>query len=124
VTASLDSTFAALSDATRRAIIARLLDGELAASDLAAPHDMTLPAVMKHLRVLEHAGLLKREKLGRTVWCRLSASPLQQASEWMSHYRVFWEGQFDALAAHLERTSEKESTSCRPRRRKSPKHSA
>jgi DNA-binding transcriptional ArsR family regulator len=98
---SLDATFAALSDPTRRAIVARLLQGQLAASELAGPHDMTLPAVMKHLRVLERAGLLNRQKLGRTVWCRLDAAPLKDVSEWVSRYRQFWETQFDSLAAHL-----------------------
>ncbi|HVX90640.1 MAG TPA: metalloregulator ArsR/SmtB family transcription factor [Candidatus Paceibacterota bacterium] len=101
--ASLDSTFAALSDGTRRAIVAQLLQGELAIGALAGPHDMTLPAVIKHLRVLENAGLLHRRKVGRTVWCRLDATPLRDASDWMNRYRKFWETQLDSLAAHLAR---------------------
>jgi|SRR6185436_14724809 len=100
---SLDATFAALSDGTRRAVLARLYDGELSAGDLAAPHAMTLTAMMKHLRVLEAAGLVKREKRGRTVWCRLNTAPLRIASEWVDRYRIFWDEQLDSLAAHLGR---------------------
>ena len=100
---SLDATFAALSDGTRRAVLARLRDGELSAGELAAPHEMTLTAMMKHLRVLERAGLVNREKRGRTVWCRLNPAPLRIASEWVDRYRTFWEEQLDSLASHLER---------------------
>jgi DNA-binding transcriptional ArsR family regulator len=101
---SLDATFAALSDGTRRAVLARLREGEVSAGELAAPHEMTLTAMMKHLRVLERAGLVEREKRGRTVWCRLNPSPLRPASEWMTRYRIFWEEQLGNLAAHVEGT--------------------
>jgi DNA-binding transcriptional ArsR family regulator len=100
---SLNSTFAALADETRRAILARLHDRELSAGELAAPHDMTLTGIMKHLRVLERAGLVTREKRGRTVWCRLNPLPMKAASDWVDRYRVFWDRQLDGLATHLAR---------------------
>jgi len=115
---SLNATFSALGDDTRRAILAQLVTGDVAVSDLAAPHDMTLTGVMKHLRVLEDAGLLTREKRGRTVWCRLNAAPLKSAADWVTRYRVFWEEQFDALAAYLQQQNKKEASPCpRPRRK-------
>jgi DNA-binding transcriptional ArsR family regulator len=108
VNGSLSTTFSALSDETRRAILGTLVGGDATASDLANPHAMTLSGVMKHLRVLEEAGLLTREKRGRTVWCRLNAAPLRDVVDWATRYRVFWEEQFDSLAAHLERQSQKD----------------
>jgi DNA-binding transcriptional ArsR family regulator len=103
----LDSTFAALSDPTRRGIIAKLARGELSVTALAEPYAMSLPAVSKHLRVLENAGLIERRKVGRTHHCRLTPKPMQRASDWLSRYRAFWDSQFDNLAGHLEKTSEK-----------------
>jgi DNA-binding transcriptional ArsR family regulator len=101
--ALLDSTFAALSDATRRGILARLArQGETSVSDLAAPYKMSLPAVSKHLRVLEHAGLVSRQKDGRVHRCRLRAGPMKDAAVWIEHYRQFWEAQLDSLARYLE----------------------
>ena len=101
--AVLDSTFAALSDATRRGILARLArQGETSVSDLAAPYKMSLPAVSKHLRVLEHAGLVSRQKDGRVHRCRLRAEPMEDAAAWIEHYRQFWEAQLDSLARYLE----------------------
>jgi len=103
LSAPLDSTFAALSDATRRGILARLAQqGETSVSDLAAPYQMSLPAVSKHLRVLEHAGLLSRQKDGRVHRCRLRAEPMKDAAAWIEHYRKFWEAQLDSLARYLE----------------------
>src|SRR5271155_3598972 len=101
--ALLDSTFAALSDATRRGILARLArQGETSVSDLAAPYKMSLPAVSKHLRVLETAGLVSRQKDCR-VRCRgLGAEPMKDAAAWIEHYRRFWEAQLDSLARYLE----------------------
>jgi DNA-binding transcriptional ArsR family regulator len=100
---SLDSTFAALSDVTRRGILARLASqGETSVSDLAAPYKMSLPAVSKHLRVLEHAGLVSRQKNGRVHRCRLRAEPMKDAGAWIEHYRQFWEAQLDSLARYLE----------------------
>jgi DNA-binding transcriptional ArsR family regulator len=106
----LDSTFAALSDGTRRGILARLAQGENSVSELAAPYEMSLPAVSKHLRVLEKAGLVKRHKDGRVHRCRLVAEPMKDAAAWIEHYRQFWENQFDSLARYLEE-SQKEETS-------------
>jgi DNA-binding transcriptional ArsR family regulator len=97
----LDQTFAALSDATRRAIVARLAEGDAPLSALADPFDMSLTAVSKHVRVLSNAGLVAIEKRGRTRHCRLQAAPMKDATEWLAFYRRFWEDQFDALARHL-----------------------
>lgn len=106
--AKLDATFAALSDATRRGILTRLARGETSVSELAAPYEMSLPAVSKHLRVLEIAGLLERQKDGRVHRCRLIAEPMKDAAQWIERYRLFWEEQFDALARYLEETEMKE----------------
>jgi DNA-binding transcriptional ArsR family regulator len=104
----LDATFAALSDATRRGILARLAQGEASVSDLAAPYDISLPGVSKHLRVLERAKLIARRKEGRVNRCRLVAEPMKDAAEWIERYRQFWEEQFDALARFLEESQRKE----------------
>jgi DNA-binding transcriptional ArsR family regulator len=98
----LDGIFAALSDPTRRAVLARLSEApELSVTALAAPFAMSLPAVLKHLEVLEVAGLIRRRKSGRTVSCRLNAAPLQEAQRWLRHYERFWAGRLDALARYL-----------------------
>lgn len=98
----LDATFSALADSTRRAILARLASGEASVKELAAPFHVSLPAISKHLRVLERAGLLRQEKDGRVRRCRLAAEPLRQAAGWIDRYKSFWEGRFDALADYLE----------------------
>jgi len=98
---ALDATFAALSDPTRRAILARLSQGESSVSELAEPFDVSLPAVLKHVHVLERAGLVEHEKEGRVRRCRLKAQPLRQAMSWLDHYRNFWEVRLDALERHL-----------------------
>ena len=99
----LDRTFAALSDPTRRALLARLGDREsLSVSELAQPFSMSLPAIMKHLDVLSDAGLIAREKTGRTVACRLTAQPMEQAMEWLNRYQRFWSDNLDRLAAFVE----------------------
>jgi len=101
--ATLDRTFAALSDPTRRALLARLVEKEsLSVSELAQPFPMSLPAIMKHLDVLSDAGLIAREKTGRTVACRLTAQPMEQAMNWLNRYARFWSESFDRLAALLE----------------------
>lgn len=99
--AKLDRTFSALADPTRRAILATLSGGQASVTQLAQPYRMSLPAVMKHLRVLEKAGLVSQQKIGRVRHCRLAVQPLQQASDWLSQYRSFWEKQFEALDRYL-----------------------
>ncbi len=98
---TLDATFAALSHGTRRAILARLSQGEERLSDLAAPFAMSQTAVSKHVRVLSDAGLLTVERRGRTRYCRLNAEPMKQAVAWLQDYQAFWSQQFDNLARHL-----------------------
>ncbi len=97
----LSATFAALADPTRRAILARLASGEKSVTDLAAPFDMTLPAVTKHLKVLERAGLIARGKEKQWRPCRLEAAALKQADDWIEQYRRFWEDRFDRLEEYL-----------------------
>ena len=103
----LDALFAALADRTRRGILDALgQGGEAAVSELAAPHDMSLPGFMKHLRVLEDAGLVGRAKEGRVVSCELSAAPMQAAAAWISRYEKFWTEQLDALGRYLYQQEE------------------
>jgi DNA-binding transcriptional ArsR family regulator len=101
----LNRTFAALADPTRRRILAHLAHGDQCVTHLAKPHAMSLPAVSKHLRVLEKAGLLRRRRYGRVHEMQLEAKPLKQAAEWVEKYRKFWEGSLDRLAADLEKTN-------------------
>lgn len=99
----LNSTFAALSDGTRRAIVERLLNGdELSVSAIAEPFDMSLPAVLKHVKVLENAGLVSRSKIGRTVHCRLNPKPMKSAAKWLQRMELFWENRLDSLANYVE----------------------
>jgi DNA-binding transcriptional ArsR family regulator len=110
---TLNRTFAALADPTRRRILANLARGDKCVTHLAKPHAMSLPAVSKHLRVLEKAGLLRRRRYGRVHEMRLDAKPLQQAARWVEEYRKFWQGSLDRLAEYLEkenRPSEKRKT--------------
>ncbi|MEM8750740.1 MAG: metalloregulator ArsR/SmtB family transcription factor [Pseudomonadota bacterium] len=97
----LDATFAALSDGTRRAILARLRDGEMRLSDLAEPFEMSQTAVSKHVRVLSDAGLVAVEKRGRTRHCRLNASAMQAASHWLEDYREIWIASFENLGSYF-----------------------
>jgi len=99
----LNNVFHALSDSTRRAILARLANGEAQVTELAGPFDMSLPAISKHLDVLEKAGLLHRQKDGRIRRCQLTAGPLESAADWVNVYRQFWETQLDSLARYLEK---------------------
>ena len=115
---SLDRTFGALADPTRRAILATLMLGQASISELARPHRMSLPAVLKHVRVLEQAGLVSQSKNGRTRFCQLAAEPLKQAEDWISRYRVFWEGTFDSLERFLAEQNAKEDQKW-PRRNRS-----
>lgn len=97
----LSTTFAALADPTRRALLARLALGETTVTELAAPFDMSLPAVSKHLKVLEHAGLIRRGREAQWRPCRLDAAPLKEASGWIEEYRRFWDQSFESLEAYL-----------------------
>lgn len=101
---ALDRTFAALADPTRRALLTRLeAEDEISVSDLAKPLPMSLPAVMKHLDVLSDAGLITREKSGRTVSCRINAAPMEDAMKWLIQYQRFWTESLDRLAKFLEK---------------------
>ena len=97
----LSTTFAALADPTRRAILARLCTGEASVTELAEPFEMSLPAVSKHLKVLERAGLIARGRQAQWRPCRLEAGPLKEAADWLEHYRRFWEESFDRLEDYL-----------------------
>ncbi|BCP54273.1 hypothetical protein K32_28900 [Kaistia sp. 32K] len=99
----LDRTFAALADPTRRALLARLVSQDGASvSELAEPFPVSLPAILKHLNVLSDAGLITRQKTGRTVTCRLNAAPMADAMAWLDHYQQFWSAQLDRLAHFVE----------------------
>lgn len=97
----LSATFAALADPTRRAILGRLARGDATVNELAAPFRISLPAVSKHLKVLERAGLITRSREAQSRPCRLRAAPLKDVDEWVEHYRQFWEESFDRLDAYL-----------------------
>ena len=99
--AVLDDVFAALSDATRREVVERLLHGPATVTELAQPHGMSLPGFMKHLRVLEDAGLVIRSKEGRVVSCELAAEPMREAARWLAHNEQFWNRRYDALGRYL-----------------------
>jgi DNA-binding transcriptional ArsR family regulator len=107
-TDQLSNTFAALADPTRRAILARLASGESSVTRLAEPFDMSLPAISKHLKVLERAGLIARGREAQWRPCRLEAGPLKDASKWLEHYRRFWEQSFDRLEDYLREVQAKE----------------
>jgi DNA-binding transcriptional ArsR family regulator len=104
----LSATFAALADPTRRAILARLISGERSVTELAAPFAMSLPAISKHLKVLERAGLIARGREAQWRPCRLEARPLKDAFNWLEHYRRFWEQSLDRLDAYLHELQAKE----------------
>ena len=95
--------FAALADPTRRAILARLADGDATVSELAEPFSISMPAISRHLKVLERAGLISRSRSGQWRSSSLQAGPLKEATDWMERYRVFWDASFDRLDAHLRR---------------------
>jgi DNA-binding transcriptional ArsR family regulator len=97
----LDAVFMALADPTRRAIVSRLSRGECSVSELAEPFPVSLPAVTKHLAVLERAGLLEHHKVGRVRRCRLVPEAMREADEWIAHYRGFWDRRLGSLAAHM-----------------------
>jgi DNA-binding transcriptional ArsR family regulator len=106
---SLDTTFAALADPTRRAILARLALGETSVTDLAKPFAMSLPAVSKHLKVLERAGLIARGREAQWRPCRIEPLALKQVDDWIGHYRRFWDESFDRLDIYLKKLQAQES---------------
>lgn len=110
---SLDGVFHALSDPTRRALVARLVEGEASVSALAAPLAMSLPAVMQHLQVLEAAGLVTTQKVGRVRTCRMEPAVLRAAEDWLSGHRRFWERRLDLLGALLDETADDPPTTDR-----------
>ena len=104
----LDATFAALADPTRRAILSRLASGKASVTELAAPFEMSLPAVSKHLKVLQRAGLISRGRDAQRRPCTLEAVPLKEVADWVAHYQRFWEQSFDRLDAYLHQLQKKE----------------
>ncbi len=112
----LDATFAALSDPTRRAILARLAKGETSVKELAQPFEISAPAITKHLKVLERAGLITRSRSAQWRPCQLNATPLRDAAEWIEHYRRFWEERFDRLDEYLQQLQ------TQPQRRRKQAH--
>jgi DNA-binding transcriptional ArsR family regulator len=117
----ISSTFAALADPTRRAILASLALGEKSVTELAEPFEMSMPAVSKHLRVLERAGLITRGREAQYRPCKLHADPLRDAAGWLEHYRQFWEQSFDRLDEYLQRLqAEKNQSSPNPTRNSRP----
>jgi DNA-binding transcriptional ArsR family regulator len=117
-TDTLSKTFAALADPTRRAILGRLTSGEATVTELAGPFEMTLPAVSKHLKVLEHAGLIARGREAQWRPCRLEAGPLKDADDWLERYRRFWEERFDRLEEYLDEVQGKRKRPGRNSRKK------
>ncbi len=118
----LSSTFSALADPTRRAILARLALGETSVNELAEPFDMSLPAVSKHLKVLEGAGLITRGRNAQWRPCKLDAAPLKEAAGWIDFYRKFWEASFDRLDAYLERLQSADAAPDKPKSVKGKGH--
>jgi len=114
----LSHTFAALADPTRRAILARLASGECSVTELAEPFDMSMPAVSKHLRVLERAGLIARGREAQWRPCRLEAAPLKEVAEWTERFREIWQQHFDNLETYLQELKAKEKKNGRKQRRK------
>ena len=113
----LSGTFAALADPTRRAILATLASGERSVTELAEPFDMSLPAVSKHLRVLERAGLITRGREAQWRPCRIEAAPLKEVAEWAERYRHIWEARLDRLDTYLQELKAKEKRHARKRRK-------
>jgi DNA-binding transcriptional ArsR family regulator len=114
----LSTTFAALADPTRRAILARLSRGECSVTELAEPFDMSMPAVSKHLRVLERAGLIARGREAQWRPCRIEAGPIKEVADWTERYRHIWEQRFDRLDTYLQQLKAKEKGHGRRQRRK------
>lgn len=115
----LSATFAALADPTRRAILARLASGEASVTELAEPFEMSLPAISKHLKVLEHAGLIVRGREAQWRPCRLEAGRLKEVADWVEHYRRFWEQRLDRLDTYLQELQRKEKKHGRKSKKRS-----
>jgi DNA-binding transcriptional ArsR family regulator len=113
----LSTTFAALADPTRRAILARLATGECTVTELARPFDMSMPAVSRHLRVLEHAGLITRGREAQWRPCSLDATPIKRVADWAEKYRAIWEERLDRLDSYLHELKAEETKNARKRRR-------
>lgn len=118
----LSQVFAALADPTRRAILARLSKGEASVNELAEPFDITLPAVSKHLKVLEKAGLIERTRSAQYRPCRLQAAPLRDAANWIDYYRQYWEESFDRLDAYLKTVTARQRNQQRKRGKKNDRN--
>jgi len=118
----LSSTFAALADPTRRAILARLIAGEASVTELAAPFDMTMPAVSKHLKVLQRAGLIARSREAQWRPCRIEGEPLKQAAAWLDEYRIVWEQRLDRLEIYLRGLKKKEKAHGRNKKKSRSRH--
>jgi DNA-binding transcriptional ArsR family regulator len=110
----LDAVFGALADPTRRAILARLADGDASVAELTAPFAMSQPAISKHLKVLERAGLVRRTRQGTARLSQLDAEPLRQATDWLARYRAYWETRYDQLDALLDRLQDRPDAPGRP----------
>ena len=115
----LSQLFAALADPTRRAILARLSKGEATVNELAEPFDITLPAISKHLKVLEKVGLIERTRNAQYRPCRLQAAPLKDAADWIGYYRQYWEESFDRLDAYLKTVTSRQG---KPRKKRGKKN--
>ena len=113
----LSATFAALADPTRRAILARLVDGDCSVTELAKPFDMSMPAVSKHLRVLEQAGLITRRREAQFRHCQIDAAPLKDVADWADHYRHIWEQRLDRLDAYVAQLTTRKGTAHHDRKR-------
>ena len=116
----LSTIFAALADPTRRAILGRLADGDATVTELAEPFSISLPAISRHLKVLEHAGLISRSRTAQWRSSSLQGEPLREATAWMEQYRQFWDANFDRLDAHLQRIQQSQSAQHQQPERTSP----
>jgi DNA-binding transcriptional ArsR family regulator len=117
----LSETFGALADPTRRAILARLAVGETSVTELAEPFDMSMPAISKHLKVLERAGLIARGREAQWRPCRLQAAPLRDVAGWIEGYRRFWEDNFDRLDAYLQELKARQTSTSEPKKQQNTK---
>jgi DNA-binding transcriptional ArsR family regulator len=119
---ALTTVFGALADPTRRAILARLAAGEAPVKELAKPFDLSGPAITKHLKVLERAGLITRSRDAQRRPCRIEAGPLKEAASWIEEYRQFWEESFDRLDAYLKTIATKSNAHTKPKRKRHGRH--